>query len=136
MEQSELVEAVETLTSAVGTLSGKVKTQQGVIDAIKHQNRRIHSTRMFLAAAIFGIALDLMLTVGFGYLYHELDTVQRRTDTQILCPLYEFFAVSLKVNSPAPNASAEQLELRKTAATTVAAGLTTLGCDQVTAQSH
>jgi hypothetical protein len=134
MDQSEFVAAVDTLTAAVSKLSARMDTQQAVVDAIKKQGRDLHSTRMVLTAAIFGLVLDLALTVGFGYLYHELDTVQRRTDTQILCPLYEFFAVSLKANPPAPGATPEQLQLRTSAADTVTSGLTTLGCDQVTAQ--
>lgn len=134
-ESPQLVDAVKVLTVAVGELSERLDTQQKalvtqqkVIDDLERQRKGLHSTRLVLMAAIFGIVLDLALTLGFGYLYQELDKVQRRTDTQILCPLYEFLALSLKVNPAQPTASPEQVELRHNAAVTIAAGLDTLGC--------
>ncbi|MFI7191490.1 hypothetical protein ACIBQ0_17285 [Nocardia nova] len=112
-----------------------MNTQQEIVDALKKQGRDIHSTRIFPALAGFGIVLDLALTIGFGFLYHQVDAnqnelreVQARTSTEILCPLYEFFALSLKVNPPPPTANEEQIQLRKSAGDTIAKGLTTLGC--------
>ena len=116
-------------------LSGRVNTQQEIVDALKKQGREIHHTRVFLSLAGLGILLDLALTIGFGFLYHQVDVnqnqlreVQARTSTEILCPLYEFFALSLKVNPPPPAATDEQIQLRKTAGDTISRGLTTLGC--------
>lgn len=127
--------SVETLTAAVTELSGRVNTQQEIVDALKKQGRDIHYTRIYLVMAGFGILLDLALTIGFGFLYHQVDVnqnqlreVQARTSTEILCPLYEFFALSLKVNPPPPSANDEQIQLRKSAGETIARGLTTLGC--------
>lgn len=116
-------------------LSGRVNTQQKIVDALKKQGRDIHRTGVFLSLAGLGIILDLALTIGFGFLYHQVDVnqnqlreVQARTSTEILCPLYEFFALSLKVNPPPPTATDEQIQLRKTAGDTISRGLTTLGC--------
>lgn len=131
----KLTAEVSALTIAVRELSGRVDTQQQLIDAIKKQAREIHATRMFLGATAFSVCIAIALAVGFGFLSHQVETqqhqlqqVQARTSTEILCPLYEFFALSLRVNAPPPTATDEQIQLRKTAADTIARGLTTLGC--------
>jgi hypothetical protein len=135
MDEAELAGSVDDLTTEVRALNDRIDTQQQVIDALKRHTRDIHSTRIMLVAALFGIILIFGLTGAFGRLYqqvetnqHQLQQVQARTSTEILCPLYEFLALSLRVNPPAPTATAEQVQLRKTAADTIARGLSTLGC--------
>ena len=142
MDQTELVSAVEALTEAVGELSDRLDVQQGVLGQqkrmiadIEKQRSGLHSTRIVLSAAVFGIILDLGLTVGFGLLYRQVDAntrevqkVQARTSSEILCPLYEVFATSIKVNPPNPNLSPEQARARHEAADTILAGLDKLGC--------
>lgn len=135
MDQPALVEAVRTLTLAVDELRADLRAQQGVVNAIKKQGRDIRSTRWAVGIVAAVLVIAVAFTTGFGLLYrqvdrnqHELEAVQERTSAEILCPLYEFLALSLKVNPPPPGASAEQLELRRTAAETTSAGLGKLGC--------
>ncbi len=142
MDQTQLVSAVEELTAAVSVLSERADTQQHVIDELEEQRKSLetqqkglHSTRMVLSAAVFGIVLDLGLTVGGALLYQQVDTnqreirqVQQRTSTEILCPLYEVFATSIKVNPPNPNLTPEQAKARRDAADTILSGLDKLGC--------
>ena len=135
MDENELADAVGTLTAAVQDLSDRLDTQQSMIDAIKKQARDIRATRMVLAAAVFGIILDLALTVGFAVLYHQVEKnqrltqqVQARTSTVVLCPLYEWLTLSMRLNPPPEAATPQQVQLRQTAADTITHGLTTLGC--------
>lgn len=134
-EQTELIDAVATLTNSLGALSGRLDTQQDVIDRIDQQRKGLHSTRIVLGCAVIGLMLDLALTVGFGFLFRQVDAnthrvqdVQARTSSEILCPLYQVFALSIKVNPPPPNYTPEQLELRQHAADAIIAGLDKLGC--------
>lgn len=135
MDQPALVEAVETLTAAVGELRNELKTQQGVVNAIKKQGRDIRSTRIAIGALAVVAVVALAVGVGFGFLYRQVDrnqdqlqAVQARTSTEILCPLYQVLAVSIKVNPPGPNLTPEQVEARRHAADTILGGLDKLGC--------
>ena len=135
MDEAELAASVDTLTTEVRGLNDRINTQQTVIDALRKHTRDIHSTRILLAAAIFGIILTLGLTAAFGRLYAQVETnqneirqVQGRTSTEILCPLYEWFALSLRVNPPPATATPEQVQLRQSASDTINRGLSTLGC--------
>ncbi|WP_280393027.1 hypothetical protein [Nocardia wallacei] len=132
MDQPALVEAVETLTRAVGELRKELAVQQGVVNAIKKQGRDIRSTRITVWSAAVVVTVFL---AGFGFLYHQVDrnqdqlqAVQARTSTEILCPLYQVLAVSIKVNPPSPNLNPEQVEARRRAADTILGGLDKLGC--------
>lgn len=132
MDKPALVEAVETLTAAVGELRGELAVQQGVVNAIKKQGRVIRSTRITVWSAAVVVTVFL---AGFGFLYHQVDrnqdqlqAVQARTSTEILCPLYQVLAVSIKVNPPSPNLTSEQIEARRHAADTILGGLDKLGC--------
>lgn len=132
MDQPALVAAVETLTAAVGDLREELAVQQGVVNAIKKQGRDIRSTRIAVWSAAVVVAVFL---TGFGFLYHQVDRnqdqlqgVQARTSTEILCPLYQVLAVSIKVNPPNPTLTAEQAEARQHAADTILGGLDKLGC--------
>ncbi len=106
--------------------------QQGVVNAIKKQGRDIRSTRITVWSAAVVVTVFL---AGFGFLYHQVDrnqdqlqAVQARTSTEILCPLYQVLAVSIKVNPPSPNLNPEQVEARRRAADTILGGLDKLGC--------
>lgn len=128
MDQANLVDAVETLTRSVNDLSVRFDNQQTLIDRIEKQRRGLFATRVALGAVA-------LLIVACGFLYvqmqsttAELRAVQGRTSTEILCPLYQFLALSLRANPPNPAASEEQVELRRNAADTIAAGLVKLGC--------
>lgn len=130
-----LTAAVEDLVESVKSLTERSDTQQKVIDELKEQRQSLHNTRMVVFAAIIGVVLDLGLTVGGVLLYrqvdanqHQIQAVQARTSTEILCPLYQVFALSIKVNPPPPNYSQVQLELRQHAADTILSGLDKLGC--------
>ncbi|WP_280319828.1 hypothetical protein [Nocardia wallacei] len=132
MDQPALIEAVETLTAAVGELRKELAVQQGVVNAIKKQGRDIRSTRITVWSAAVVVTVFL---AGFGFLYHQVDrnqdqlqAVQARTSTEILCPLYQVLAVSIKVNPPSPNLNPEQVEARRRAADTILGGLDKLGC--------
>lgn len=156
MDQTQLRRSVEALTAEVATLSERADTQQHVIDeleaqrqslqkqaeGLRKQQEGLHSTRVWLFAAISAIAFVLAVTVGGVFLYrqadanqqqlqdnqHQLELVQQRTSTEILCPLYEVFATSIKVNPPNPNLTPEQAKARREAADTILSGLDKLGC--------
>lgn len=128
MDQRELIAAVEALTTSVGQLSQRLDTQQGVIDELDRQRKGLHSTRIVMA-------LMLVLIVCVGFLYYKVDAntqevraVQNRTSSEILCPLYEVLATSIKMNPPSPNLTAEQATLRQDAGGAILAGLGKLGC--------
>jgi hypothetical protein len=135
MDQTELISAVEALTKSVGKLSDRLDVQEALLDRFEAQRRGLRSTRVALAFTAFGLSLDLVLTVMFGLLYqqvnantHQVQSVQARTSAEILCPLYQVFALSIKINPVPTNYTPEQLDLRQHAADTILAGLEKLGC--------
>lgn len=135
MDQPQLVEAVEKLTAAVGELSDRADTQQEMLNEIKAQRKGLRSTRIVVAFTVFGVSIDLVLTVLFGLLYqqvnansHQVQAVQERTSSEILCPLYQVFALSIKTNPAPPGLTPTQAQLRQDAGDTILAGLDKLGC--------
>jgi hypothetical protein len=128
MDQKELVDAVQTLTRSVDDLSRRFDATEKLIDRIEKQRRGLLSTRIALGAVVLLVIAGGVLFARQQSTIRELRAVQDRTSTEILCPLYQFLALSLRVNPPNPTASAEQIELRTSAATAIAAGLEKLGC--------
>lgn len=135
MDTADLTAAVESLTESVEELAARSQTQQKVIDAIETQRKGLHSTRIVLAIAVAVLVLVLGLTSGGVILYRqvtanqrEIQQVQERTSTELLCPLYLVFATSIKVNPPSANLTPEQVKLRQDAADTILAGLQKMGC--------
>ncbi len=134
-DQTDLVSAVSALTASAGELSGRLDVQESLVQRIDQQRRGLHSTRIALAVTIIGLALDLGLTIAFGALFHQVSSnehsiqaVQQRTSTEILCPLYEVVAQSIKANPTPAGLTPAQAELRAHAATVIIEGLGKLGC--------
>lgn len=135
MDLAELVTAVNSLHRAVTELSERADTQQKILDRIEKVSIDTRHNRIGLKLAVAGFAFNLALTVFGGWLFvkvnantHEVRDVQKRTSTEILCPLYQVFALSIKINPPPANYTPEQLDLRQHAADTILAGLDKLGC--------
>lgn len=130
-----LTRAVDALNASVAELSARLDVQERVLLEQERQRKGLHSTRVVLVGLAFGIILDLVLTVAVGILYrqvdanqHQVQAIQSRTSSEILCPLYTVFATSIKVNPPSSNLTPEQAQARRDAADTILAGLTKLGC--------
>lgn len=130
-----LTRAVETLNESVAELTKRFALMEQVVEDQKEQRRGLHSTRIYLGVGAVAIVLCLGLSVGFGFLFYqvehnqrEIQAVQQRTSSEILCPLYEVFATSIKVNPTNPNLTPDQAKLRQDAADTILAGLSKLGC--------
>jgi hypothetical protein len=135
MDLAELVAAVNNLNDTVVELSERANTQQKVLSRIEKVSNDTRSNRigLIVATAAIGVCLVLLGLVGWLFVKlnettHELQQVQERTSSEILCPLYEVFATSIKVNPPNPNLSPEQASARQRAADTILAGLDKLGC--------
>ncbi len=129
MDVIELAKSVNRLTAEVRSLSERIDTQQTVIEALGKHTRAIRTTRIALA-------LILALIVAVGLLYRQVDVnqneirqVQSRTSVEVLCPLYTWLALALRLNPAPATATPEQVQLRKAAADTITHGLTTLGCN-------
>ncbi|MEV6555858.1 hypothetical protein AB0M22_09090 [Nocardia sp. NPDC051756] len=134
-DQSELIAAVGNLTESVGALSTRLDTHEGLLTRIEEQRKETDAQRKGLNTTRIAVGFMGLVLIAGGFLYRQVDTntrdvreVQQRTSTEILCPLYQFLALSLKANPPSPVASAEQVKLRETAANTITAGLDKLGC--------
>ena len=135
MDQADLLGAVEALTTAVGELSNRMDATQDVLDELTRQGKELDRQGRAQRSTRIAVAVTLIAAVAIGLLYYrveqntqEVRALQARTNSEILCPLYKFLALSLSANPANPTASAEQLALRKTAADTISAGLVTLGC--------
>ncbi|MCC3333605.1 hypothetical protein [Nocardia abscessus] len=135
MDLAELVTAVDRLRQVVTELSERAETQQRVLDRLDRVSTDTRMNRIGLKVATVGVAFNLALTGIVGWLFvrvehttREVRDVQSRTSTEILCPLYQVFAVSIKVNPPSPNLTPEQTKFRQEAADTILAGYDKLGC--------
>lgn len=142
MELSELLRAMASLQESFDELSGKFDTQQQVIERIEENRRENEANRkdnrvnrVLAVFAIIGFVLDVTLT-GFVWHLHDVEdantsalrTVQSRTNSQILCPLYQVIAQSIKANPSPPGLSPDLVQFRKSAAQIITDGLNTLGC--------
>lgn len=130
-----LTAAVEALNATVSELSKRLDVQEEIAKQLDENRSGLHTVRMVVGVLGILLVMNLGLVTGFGLLYHQVDrnqhelqAVQQRTSAEILCPLYQVFALSIKTNPPPPNYNAEQLELRQHAADTILAGLAKLGC--------
>ncbi|WP_280248757.1 hypothetical protein [Nocardia abscessus] len=135
MDLAELVTAVDSLRNAVTALSERAKTQQKILDRIERVSTDTRMNRIGLKVATVGVVFNLALIGLVGWLFvrieqttREVQEVQNRTSTEILCPLYQVFALSIKVNPPSPNLTPEQAQMRQNAASTILSGLDKLGC--------
>ncbi|WP_159840224.1 hypothetical protein [Nocardia sp. CY41] len=128
MDQTKLVEAVDALTSEVGTLSQRADTTQKVLERIEKVAADNRRNRVGMAVLLVLIGLIVYLFFRLEATTREVREVQERTSSEILCPLYEVFATSIKVNPPNPNLTPDQAKARQHAADTILAGLDTLGC--------
>lgn len=127
-DQSELIRAVSDLTKSVGELSERLDMQEKLLTRIEAQRRGLNTTRI-------AVGFTLLLIVAVGFLYRQVDAntrdvrdVQRRTSTEVLCPLYEVFALSIKANPNPAGLTPEQAAVRQQAGDTITAGLQKLGC--------
>jgi hypothetical protein len=134
-EESDLVAAVAALTSSAAELSTRLEVQEQLVRRIEEQRRGLHATRIALVVTIVGLILDLGLTGAFGVLYRQVSenqqnivSVQQRTSTDILCPLYQAFALGIKSNPTPTGLTPEQQQFRQNAGATITAGLGKLGC--------
>jgi len=126
---TDLIESSRAVVDAVGTLGDRVDSHQTQISG------NVQRLRRTLAVTICGLLLDMSLTVFGTYLFVEqrvisdnLQSIQARTSTEILCPLYEVFAESIKAMPTLPGLTPDEVQIRKDAANTISTGLTTLGC--------
>ncbi|WP_454199606.1 hypothetical protein [Nocardia sp. Marseille-Q1738] len=131
----ELVAAVNKLQKSVNGLTVRVNTYEEMlqrIEKVANDTQKVatdtRANRIGLKVATASIAFNLVLTAALGWLFMKVQDVQERTSTEILCPLYQVFAVSIKVNPPNPNLTPEQAKARREAADTILAGLDKLGC--------
>lgn len=133
MADPNLSQRAEGLTTAVAELStavGRLATNQ---------------TRMrhVIYATIAGVMLDLVLTVVVSVLFSNqrevsnqiseansrIETVQRRTSDEVLCPLYKVLLSFEPRASTSPTITPEERQARVEAYDVVRQGYVVLGCD-------
>jgi uncharacterized protein HemX len=119
----------------VAVLTERFVLLEKVVEDLNEQRRGLHSTRIYLGIGAVALVLCLGLSIGVGFLFvqvernqHEIQAVQQRTSSEILCPLYTVFATSIKANPPNPNLTPDQAKMRQEAADTILSGLNKLGC--------
>jgi hypothetical protein len=130
-----LAESVDGLQRVAAELLNRSSAQDLVlkrIEAVANDNRK---NRIGLQIGTVGIILSLAVGAFAIYLFvrlnattHQVQQVQDRTSSEILCPLWAVFALSIKTNPPPVNYTAEQLELRQHAADAILSGMSKLGC--------
>lgn len=123
-----LTRAVETLNTSVAELTKRFDVQEKVIEDLNNQRRGLHSTRVALAVGAVVVILNLGLSAGGVFLYMQVRGVQERTSSEVLCPLYTVFALSIKANPNPAGLTPEQARVRQQAGDTITAGLSKLGC--------
>ena|SRR6266542_1398584 len=128
MEPVDLYTVIGELRDSIRELAKRFEIQEEVISELRVNRRGLYA--ISLAVACIGVCL-----VGGGYLYYQvasaqknIQTVQDRTSTEILCPLYQTLAQAIRANPSPPGLTAEQIELRQHAAVTITNGLAKLGC--------
>lgn len=130
-----LNEMAATLTASADALAASSKAQDKVLKRIEALAIDTHRNRVALQLGTLGVVIALAVggfavvqSMRLNTLYHQVQEVQTRTSTEVLCPLYQLFALSITVNPPSPNYTPEQLKLRQQFAEAMATGLTKLGC--------
>ena len=123
------IEKLATDTAALANDAAALATQT------KHLAEYGRKNRLGLQIGSIGIVLSLLAGSSSIYLFtklnettHQLSLVQSRTSTEVLCPLYQLFALSLTTNPTPPNYTTEQLELREQYKRAINDGLVKLGC--------
>jgi len=141
-ETSDLVMAVQGLQATADSLREWSEDQSKVLRRIENlavgqetlakYGRR---NRIGLQVGVIGVTLALLVggfavvqSVKLQRLYNQVQDVQTRTSTEVLCPLYQLFALSINVNPVPPNYTAEQTKLRQQFADAMNTGLVKLGC--------
>lgn len=151
-EITELAESVnglnamaETLTASADALAASSKAQDKVLkriealakdqEALTAYGRR---NRVSIQVGVIGLAMSLAaggfainLAFRLSDTTNQLQTVQTRTSTEVLCPLFQLFALSLTTNPVPPNYTPEQLGLRRRYETSINDGLSKLGCPKL-----
>lgn len=122
-----LVKAVNRLETSINHLARRSDVQE---ESLKRN-------RMVLRIALVGLALDLALTVVCAALFAKADTnseqiqsVQDRTSSEVLCPLYQVFLDSMRINTPPANQTPEQAEFRAESMRTIQHGYDILKCSE------
>src|ERR1700745_1506062 len=113
---TQLVESVKSLQGVVQQLSDRADTQREILDRISRVATDTRHNRIGLQVATVGIVLN-MIIAGFGvWLFVKVDSntrqvqaVQVRTSSQILCPLYTVLSLSIKANPSPPNLTPDQI---------------------------
>lgn len=141
-EVDDLVRAVDGLRQVADELAERSDIQDKVLQRIEGLARGQEDlitygrrNRLGIQIGIIGVVLSLAaggfainLAFRLNSTTAQLQTVQNRTSTEVLCPLYQLFALSLTTNPVPPNYTAEQLELRKRYEVSIKDGLNKLGC--------
>lgn len=135
METAQLIAAVNGLQEAVTDLSRRADTTQEVLVRIERLAGDTRNNRIGLRVGAVAIALNLVLATFGVYLFtrvsataHQVQQVQDRTSSEILCPLFVVLSLSIQANPAPPTMTPEQAQVRKRAGETIARALTTLGC--------
>jgi hypothetical protein len=126
---TELMQDMQRMTDTAVVVGKRLDDHQSMIKRSMDRHRRA------LAIVIFGLILDLSLTVFGGVLYvnernnaRQLSDVQQRTSRTVLCPLYNVFIQSIKVNPAPANSTPEYIKMRSDAAKVIQDGYNSMGC--------
>ena len=125
---TELRDRSEVQDQVLRRIENLAKGQE-VIAAYGRKNRLgIQIGSIGLTIALFAAGLSIYQSARLNETTHQLSAVQSRTSTEVLCPLYQLFALSLTVNPAPSNYTAEQLELREKYKLAINDGLAKLDC--------
>jgi hypothetical protein len=128
------VERLMTMSTSDDQMLGQLQVAvadvaTSVNDLTTRQSQQIKRLTRVSYATTAGLLLHLPLTLLTIFLFYQLESVQDRTSTQVLCPLYSLFLTSYNPNG--------QTALRDPVAyennmRTIEQGATTLGCEHRT----
>lgn len=134
-EIEDLVSAVAGLQTVAEALAKRSEVQDKLLKRIEKLSADTHRNKVGIQIGTAGVVLALLVgcfaivqSVRLNTLYHQVQEVQTRTSTEVLCPLYQLFALSITINPPPANYTAEQLKLRQQFADAMKTGLVKLGC--------
>lgn len=134
-EIEDLVSAVAGLQTVAEALAKRSEVQDKLLKRIEKLSADTHRNKVGIRIGTAGVVLALLVgcfaivqSVRLNTLYHQVQEVQTRTSTEVLCPLYQLFALSITVNQVPPNYTEEQKKLRQQFADAMKTGLVKLGC--------
>jgi hypothetical protein len=137
-EIEELVAAVNGLQQVAQELRDRSDVQDKVLARLDKLTRYGQTNRKGVVVATAAVALSLIVGGFAVYLdtrltatTHQLQQVQARTSVEVLCPLYQVFALSLQVNAAPSNYTPAQIDVRRRATEAIVGpngGLAKLGC--------